>query len=241
MTGARILRQQAALAVAYTLTAAAAVSLTRFDGGVAFLWGSAAILIAALLRTPTHRWHEPVLVCAGCGLLVTGYLGLGWAAALPLGCANMLEAVSAAWLFKRVADPKETMRSLGWFFRFVAAVGIAGPLLAAVAAAAIGIWLGKDGWSTLGNFFTGHSLGALTFTPLALLVTGRRARRDTRAVLTAKWRDMLAVLGLVLATSLLVFSQSQLPLLFLPILAVVLPRSAPAARAPRSRSCCWRS
>ncbi len=33
---------------------------------------------------------------------------------------------------------------------------------------------------------------------------------------------MLAVLGLVLATSLLVFSQSQLPLLFLPILAVIL-------------------
>jgi diguanylate cyclase (GGDEF)-like protein/PAS domain S-box-containing protein len=208
--------------MAYTLTAAAAVSLTRFDGGVAFLWGSGAILIAALLRTPVHRWHEPALVCATCGLLVTGFLGLGWAAALPFAGANMLEAVSAAWLFKRWPIPRETMRSLGWFFRFVATVGVAAPLLAAVLAAATAMWLGKDGWSTFAHFFTGHSLGNLTFTPLALLVTGRRARRDTWAVLAAKWRDMLAVLGLVLGASVLVFSQSQLPLLFLPILAVIL-------------------
>lgn len=222
MVGTRIVRQQWQLAVAYTSAASAAVSLTRFDGGVAFLWIATAILIAALLRTPTHRWREPLLVCGAGSFLVTGTLGLGWVAAGPFLLVNMFEAAAAAWLFKHLADPKEPMRSLGWFFRFVAVVGVTAPLLAAIPAAMIAELLGRAGPATFFSFFTGHSLGNLTFTPLALLVTGRRARRNTWAVLTAKWRDMLSVLGLVVAVSVLVFAQSELPLLFLPILTVIL-------------------
>lgn len=222
MVGTKTFRQPWLLAATYTLTAAAAVSLTRFGGGVAFLWVAAAILIAALLRTPPRRWREPLLVCGLCSFVVTGTLGLGWVAAGPFVVVNMLEAVTAAWLFKRLADPKEPMRSLGWFFRFVAVVGLAAPLLAAFPAAAVTHWIGKDGWAALGHFFTGHSLGNITFTPLALLVTGRKARRDTAAALKRRWRDMLAVLGLVLAVSLFVFMQPDKPLLFLPVLVIVL-------------------
>ena len=67
----RTIRRQWLLGAIYALSAAAAVQLTRFDGGVAFLWGSTAILIAALLRTPTRQWIEPLTMCSLASFLVT--------------------------------------------------------------------------------------------------------------------------------------------------------------------------
>lgn len=220
--GARLVRRQGLLAAAYGSSAAAAVGLTRFDGGVAFLWASAAILIAALLRTPMRRWREPLLVCGAASFVVTGTLGLGWLAALPFAAINLGEAVLAALLFRRLADPREPMQSLGWFFRFAVVVGIAAPLAAAILAALLAESLGMNGWRTLLHVFTGHSLGNITFTPLALLVTGRRARRDLAAVIRSRARPLATTLLLVLLVSVAVFAQRSLPLLFLPILFIIL-------------------
>ena len=218
----RIFRRHWLLGANYALSAAAAVQLTRFEGGVAFIWGSTAILIAALLRTPTRQWIEPLAVCAVASFLVTGFLGLGWAAAAPFVLINIGEAVVAASLFRRLAGFKEPMQSLGWFFRFVIAIGLVGPLAAAAVATGVVISLGLGGTSVAGHFFAGHALGNLTLTPLTLLVTGRRARRRTIRSLVTRWRDVALVLQLVLLVSLGVFMQSGLPLLFLPILAIIL-------------------
>lgn len=222
MAGVRLVRQQWLLFIAYASSAAAAVSLTRFDGGVAFIWGSTAILIAALLRTPPSRWIEPLAVCGVAAFLVTGLFGLGWVAAAPFTALNLLEAYVAACLFRRFADSKETMQSLDWFFRFVIVVGVAAPLLAAIIGGATAQLIGKNGWSAMVNLFTAHSLGNLTFTPLALLVTGRKAQRDTWAALRRRSQDVLLVMGLVTVVSFLVFTQDGLPLLFVPVLTVIL-------------------
>ena len=218
----RTIRRQWLLGAIYALSAAAAVQLTRFDGGVAFLWGSTAILIAALLRTPTRQWIEPLAMCSLASFLVTGFLGLGWAAAGPFVLLNMGEAVIAAGLFRRLADSKEPMQALAWFLRFVIAIGLVAPLIAALSAGAAATLLGVPGYPVMAHVFTGHSLGNLTFTPLALLVTGRSAQRKTMRSLKGRWREVLLVLPLVLIVSLGVFMQAQLPLLFLPILAIIL-------------------
>ena len=76
-----LLSRQWMLAVAYALLAGTAVALTRFDGGVAFLWGASALLIAALVRTSTRNWWAPLVACGTVGFAVTGFIGLGWAAA----------------------------------------------------------------------------------------------------------------------------------------------------------------
>jgi len=222
MRWGRTFRRQWLLGAAYALSASAAVQLTRFDGGVAFLWGSTAILIAALLRTPPRQWFEPLAVCALASFLVTGFLGLGWTAAGPFVVINIGEALIAAGLFRRLADSKEPMQSLGWFFRFVLAIGLVAPLGAAALATVTKALLGFGGSSVAMNVFTGHALGSLTFTPLALLVTGRSAQRKTFHALKARWRGVLLVLPLVLGVSAGVFAQSEQPLLFLPILAIIL-------------------
>jgi diguanylate cyclase (GGDEF)-like protein/PAS domain S-box-containing protein len=197
MRWGRTFRRQWLLGAIYGLSAAAAVQLTRFDGGVAFLWGSTAVLIAALLRTPPRQWLEPLAICSIASFLVTGFLGLGWSAAGPFVLISMGEAIIGAGLFRRIADPKEPMQSLGWL-------------------------LGLGDSSTLEHFFTGHALGNLTFTPLALLITGRSAQRRTLRSIKTRWRDFGLVLQLVLVVSLGVFMQTGLPLLFLPILAIIL-------------------
>lgn len=222
MTCLALIRRQWLLFLAYGLSAVAAVQLTRFDGGVAFLWASTAILIAALLRTPRRHWWEPLIACGSASFLATGFFGFGWIAAIPFVAINLVEALVAAWLFRRLADPSEPMQSLDWFFRFVAVVGIAAPLAASIPATLIVSVLGKSGTQAFVNFFAGHSLGNLAFTPLALLVTGRKAQRDTSLELRRKWLDVLLVTALTIGTSVLVFSQHQLPLLFLPVMAVVL-------------------
>ena len=218
----RTFRRQWPLGAIYGLSAAAVVHLTRFDGGIAFLWGSTAILIAALLRTPPRQWIEPIAVCALASFLVTGFLGLGWAAAGPFVLINMGEAILAAGLFRRLADSKEPMQSLGWFFRLVVAVGLVAPLVLAAAAAGTVIVLGLGDSAVMTHFFTGHALGNLTFTPLALLVTGRSARRKTIRALKARSREVALILQVVLIVSVGVFAQADLPLLFLPILAIIL-------------------
>jgi diguanylate cyclase (GGDEF)-like protein/PAS domain S-box-containing protein len=222
MRWGRTFRRQWLLGAIYGLSAAAAVQLTRFDGGVAFLWGSTAVLIAALLRTPPRQWLEPLAICSIASFLVTGFLGLGWSAAGPFVLINMGEAIIGAGLFRRIADPKEPMQSLGWFLRFVIAVGLVAPLVVALLATAMIALLGLGDSSTLEHFFTGHALGNLTFTPLALLITGRSAQRRTLRSIKTRWRDFGLVLQLVLVVSLGVFMQTGLPLLFLPILAIIL-------------------
>ncbi|MFC7536885.1 MASE1 domain-containing protein [Sphingomonas sp. GCM10030256] len=217
-----MIKRQWALALTYFGAAWAAVSLTRFEGGVAFLWVATAVLIATLLRTPVRRWPEPLLVCGVVGILVTGSVGLGWALAVPFAAINLFEAALAAWLLRRLGAPGEPMESLGWFFRFVLVVGLVAPLLGASAAAVATSAAGLNGWSTLLHFFTGHSLGNLTFTPIAMLVAGRQARGRTWAVLKHRWKAMAAVLLLVAATCALVFGQRTLPMLFLPVLTVIL-------------------
>jgi diguanylate cyclase (GGDEF)-like protein/PAS domain S-box-containing protein len=218
----RLLRQQWLLFLAYGLSALAAVALTRFDGGVAFLWASTAILIAALLRTRTRDWWQALGACGAASLLVTGFFGLGWAVAIPFVAINLLEGLVAAWLFRRLADPTEPMQSLDWFFRFVAVVGIAAPLAASIPAAVTVAFLGKSGVQAFVNYFAGHALGNLAFTPLALLVSGRKAQRATSLELRRKWIDVLLVTALTIGTCVLVFSQDRLPLLFLPVMAVIL-------------------
>ena len=65
------------LGIAYFIAASAALSLTRYDGGVAFLWVASALLIADLLRTRRSRWLYSIVPCVVASGLATGLFGLG--------------------------------------------------------------------------------------------------------------------------------------------------------------------
>lgn len=106
------------LGIAYFLAASAALTLTRYDGGVAFLWVACALLIADLLRTRRSRWLYSIVPCVLASGLATGLFGLGWNVA-PLFCLlNAAEAVIAAWLIRRSGRSYNMLGSLASLRRF---------------------------------------------------------------------------------------------------------------------------
>ena len=210
------------LGLAYFAAASLAVSLTRYDGGVASLWVAGSFLIATLMVIPRRQWIAPLATCALASGLATGLFGLGWSVVPMFVPINLAEAIVAACILRRRGEALRPLGSLSWMVRFVLAVGVAAPLVGAVLAAAA-LWsIGKPPGSAFVDFFAGHALGNITFTPLALLVVhgdlprlikdaGRRATVETGSLL-----------ALVMVVSGVVFQQSSLPLLFLPILPVIL-------------------
>lgn len=216
-----MLARQWMLALGYALLAGLAVTLTRFDGGVAFLWGASALLIAALVRTSVRNWWAPLVTCSVVGVLVTGFLGLGWAVAPFLLVANIGEAIIAGYLLKRDRSSGELMASLSWFGRFVVAM-LVGPILMAPVAGAV-LWAFDGSFvATMKHFAIGHALGNLALTPIAYMMTGRAARKETRRILKRHKKTVLTLLPTVGLIVFFTFWQSSWPILFLPVMWVVL-------------------
>ena len=221
VTHLSLLLRQWALALCFGALAFAAVTFTRFDGGIAFVWGATAILIAALIRTSFRRWWAPLIACGLANILITGLWGLGWHAAVPLTAINLGEAALAAYWMKRQAGSGELMASLSWFGRFVVAMVLAPVMMAPLAG--LLLWmLEGDVANTMYRFITGHALGNLTLTPIAFLLSGQAARQETRRILRRRRRDAVIVLPVVGASCLFTFWQSSWPLLFLPVMWIVL-------------------
>ena len=210
------------LGVAYFSAASLTVSQTRFDGGVAFIWIAASLLIADLVSRPRRQWPWSLVACGVASFMATGLFGLGWGMALPLMVINLSEAVLAAWLLRRYGRGQRPLGSLSWLMPFVIAVGVIGPLVGAILAATAMWAIGKSPGDVFVNYATGHALGNITFTPLALFVVGNNLRRLRESVRRQPWTEQVALLSFVLATSLIVFFQGNLPLLFVPVLPIIL-------------------
>lgn len=210
------------LGLAYFVAASLTISLTRFDGGVAFLWIASSLLIAEMMVRRRRIWRWTLVPCAAGSVAATGLFGFGWALALPFMAINLVEAWLAVWILRRHRRAHRPLGSLAWLMQFGIAVGVIAPLVASALAAATLWTVGRPPGASFVNFFTGHALGGITFTPLALLI----ARGNLRQLLTDArrrgWAEPTALLLLMIATSAIVFRQASLPLLFLPVLPIIL-------------------
>ncbi len=210
------------LGTAYFIAAGLAVALTRFDGGVAFLWLATPILSAALMVRPKEQWWPSIVACGIASFLATGWFGLGWAWAGPLALNNVGEAMIAAWVFRAHADPRRPLGSLGWLMHFAAAVGVIAPFCAALSATAMLAAANYPTGPTFMHYFAGHALGSVTFTPIALMMTRKNRRAAVRDLRRRDGVEVLALVGLSAAVDGMVFLQQQFPLLFLPMLPMIL-------------------
>lgn len=213
------------LGVLFFLAAAASVSFARFDGGVAYVWGASGLLLARLVTLPPRRWGPSLFWCGIACVLEIGLVGLGWRAVPVLTPVLLLEPVLAALLLRRVLGHGlvldiENVRGMVWF---IGLAGIVAPLVSGLFAAAIVVAFAHAPYATnLLHWAVAHGLGAVLVTPLALSAyEGPLARR----FIHWKRADLLANAGLLLAvagTALIVFYQKSAPILFLPLLPMVL-------------------
>lgn len=202
--------------------AAAALVTTRFGNSVAFLWVANAVLMVELLFLPVRRWPLVLAACGLASMIATATLGFGPAAAAPLAVVNLSESVIGALLLLRLSREAHPLDTLGGVFIFIFSVGMVAPAITAPAGAAVAAWMGADFPTSAARWFTGHAISALAVAPIAILVKRGDIRRWLRSAAVTDAIEACVILLGVCATTFVVFSQERLPLLFLPILPLVI-------------------
>ncbi len=205
------------LAIAVGIAAYVCILFSREQGRIAPIWIANALVVAALLRSPTGRW--PTLVAAAFGAYVTANLAFGDppVTVLALATCNLLEYVGcAAFLRHRCGRTFDIgrIRHLGWFI--VAAI-VASTISAGLASLFLGLTEEAGYLAVLRNWIQADALGLLTFAP-CLLVLSRRGR----AAPTPVWRESWTLVVLT-AVSVVIFFVTRYPLLFVVSAALILP------------------
>lgn len=193
------------------------LALTRGADGIATIWPSSGVSVAALLlATPRQRWA--VLVAVAAGSLIANYeMGTPFVSSLGFTLANTVEPVIAVVIMRHISGHEESFYSLRAVCEFC---------LAAIVAAACSSVLASLFVETITvHFFVSWistvSLGILIVTP-AILSMMRNSSLRTRGALQRQHRMTPAFVTMaVAAITLGVFLQTTYPLLFLPLVAVI--------------------
>lgn len=208
--------------LAYFSACALAIATSRIGGGVALVWIATAFLAAKLSVLPKAS-QRPYLVVAAIGSFVaTGFAGVGWLAAGPMALINVSEGWIAALILRKSErlGEDETPDLIGGAFLLSAIVA---PLCTVVPAATIASLVTDIAFAeSARNWLIGHVLGYLVLGPAFAMCLRGNLRRWTADLFTMKRMAPSLCVLLVIVTSALSFGQSELPLLFLPTLAMVL-------------------
>jgi len=214
------LGRAAGLGVLVAVLAYLCVDLPREHNQVTPVWLANAAVLAVLLRTERRDWPLYGLF-ALIGNVVAGlHSGGQIAIVVSLSLANSLEYLLCALVLLKVLGRDIDVgrpRDLLWI---AATCGLCAPLLSGgLAALVLFLSRGTDLWTTLSTWALANGLGLMLGTPFLLTVSRARDLLAERPVRLTGW---LALLLLVAAT-VLVFSNTRYPLLFLlpPILAFV--------------------
>ncbi|MEN2787791.1 diguanylate cyclase [Sphingomonas qilianensis] len=211
------------IGVAYFLCAAASVRFTRFDGGVAFIWVANALLIVELSLHRPKRWPATLLCSALASAAATIIFGLGVVAAPAVTLAVMLEAAAAAWLLRRWRGGRLDLGSMEGFVVFAAVAGLIAPLAGAIGgAAAIALATGSPFWNNALHWYVGHALGNILFAPILVLIMTGDLQREFGRLRKGRRVEALALSLTVIIVSAGVFAQEVFPVLFLPLLPMML-------------------
>jgi PAS domain S-box-containing protein len=216
MAATLLLQRAVAVALAYFLAGYLGLLVPYLGSQISLIWPASGIAVAALLRWGPGLWPAVWLGAFGVNLVVGGSPTV--AAAIAIG--NTLAPLAAAWLLGRVEfhPDLDRRRDIPYFF-------IAGALLPMVLSASGGVLvlhlagaLPADqvarAWLA---WWLGDSLGVLLFGPP--LFTFRSGRCHLNGLLAA---DVLAALGLLVASGVILFSRAPpLVTLLLPLLPVV--------------------
>lgn len=211
----------AVIGISYAVLASAAITLMRPGGGIALMWLANGPLIATLAVIPYRRW--PTLLGAGLlGSIVASFATSPFSAVSPVfALANVGEAALAAGLIRRFGVQRSLFDSAASIGLFVVAATIVAPFVAgALASTVLGQFLPLDPRATLFDWQLGHGIGNLITTPIALLFTRRDVDWRRFHARHGVWRAIgCTIFGV--GTTFAVFYQNSLPLLFLPIVPLL--------------------
>ncbi len=204
------------LGLGYALLAMLSLAYTSGANQIATVWPPSGLLLASLLVVPRqHLWR--FAVAAGPASMVAN-IAAGASPVLASGftAANVIEALIAALLLRRRLANRVALMSPAGLTRFTLATFVAALASAAIAALVAGSLTTNFFMSWFGTVW----LGMLVIAPLLLVLlrAGTSSRIDPAP---SRPGDLTGVglLTALLATA--TFSQNDYPLLFLPIVGVL--------------------
>jgi PAS domain S-box-containing protein len=190
----------------------------RTTGGSNIIWIANGLELAFLLLVPRWRWYWYVAVGFAAMVLSSMLIGESAWMSLLFNALNMVEVLIGALLLKRRSTVLPVFTDSRYLLRFVGFACLLGP---AVSGVMYGIYQHvfnhQDFLSVLLNWEFSDGLGIAVVTPTIVAIMQSRMR--STHLLRRRWIYPV----LVLVVSVVVFSQSRAPLLFLifPFLVLV--------------------
>ena len=202
--------------VAATYVAGAELSWHHFSSGLAFGYPPSGVDVAVLLLIARRRWPVAIAAMAVSEVAVDVQHHLTLAVALASALANVVEPVTGASLVRWFGAGRRpdlgTRQGLG---RFVLGAAVLGPVAGGLIGASVA-WASQGGWwpGLVLQWWAGDGIAALVIGGTVLLWAQRRA------LVAARWLELMLVVLLAVALSVVAFRFGELSTLpFLPILA----------------------
>ncbi len=197
----------------YLLFACASLLLARAGDTVTPVWLPNALAVVLLLRVQLrNEWLLLGLALLG-SLAANEVAQLPWRMALVFSLANVIEIVVVLALTRSADDGRADMTRLSHLARFVWAGGLVGPLVSGLLVAPL---MGSDLVSIregVVTWFLTDSMAMLLLVPAGLLMVDRLS--GARSPAAARPLESAALLIGGVTCAVLVFSQTQYPLIFL--------------------------
>jgi len=209
------------LFVTVTLSILCIGAFDRTESGTNIIWLANGLVLAFLLLVP--RWHWPMYVLVAFLAMLTGSLLIGEKIGISLlfNTLNLVEILIGALLLKRKSTALPAFTDGRYLLRFLGFAALLGPSVAGIPFA-IFMHLAhqEDFLSVVTGWAVGDGLGIAVVTPTFVAILHSRMR--SIHLLRKHW----IYPAMVLAVTVLVFSQNRFPLLFLifPFLILVLTR-----------------
>lgn len=207
----------------YFLSAALTIHLTSDGRNHATVWPADAITLAILLRSPHHRWNG-ILVAGWIGNFLANAVTRDWAPGIIIyGLINMAQVWMAATLLRRWSPDDDLLANRQSTIRFLLITGV----LAPASGAMIGPLVTRFNYGgAFGNSFIlwygSNALGFLIATPFFKAVFDGSYLRYFKLKSAQQRFTTLAFLTMHAVLMAIVFAQSSLPLLFLPLSSLMI-------------------
>ena len=199
----------------YFLATALSLALTRSMSGPATVWPASGVLLAALLRTRTDRIPRLIVFAAVANLAADRAFGGAIVSGAGPATAHMVEPIVAMALLQRGGGSMPSVVMLRDVLRFSTCCTLAALCGALVA------WAAFAGGATIFvSWFGMDLLGMLIVTPLALAIAARTRIDGAHGRLHAIVNAILS-LTLVATITTALFAQSSYPLLFVPLVVLL--------------------
>lgn len=197
--------------------AAIALTLTQGEDGIAAVWPSSGIFVAALLHLGERGRRLTSLGVAVASMIANVAAGAGLLAALGYTCANLIEGWLVFLLMDRGRFRHMLLARPANLLRFGISAVVAGLASALMA----GVLSGNFEAVFLTSWMSTVTLGMLIVTPVIMFILQDSKPLGGIATLRGFW-----ILVMVILSALAAFGQAEIPLLVLPMVAISITTAA---------------